>query len=128
MLKPYACASQADELRDRLSDVDRTNSDASAQDMAGMTADAPASSTTRFGAEAAGGTSSLRPSTSSLKRMRELEEAAPLALHLDHLAGPAPETSLRTDRGVTEVRQASGMTALGAWLNRYLSQAESLCM
>ena len=98
-------ASQADELRDRLSDVDRTNSDASAAEMMGSSSE-PAAGTSRFGVEASAGSGgSLRlGSSSSLKRVREVEDSAPLALRLDVLAGPALDTSYRTERGVTEVR------------------------
>lgn len=92
---------QADELRDRLSDVDRTNSDASASEAAAIS-DQQISTTTRFGLEASGGSAGLRHS-SSLKRTREADESMPLALRLDVLAGPALETSYRTDIGISEV-------------------------
>ena len=106
----WMCFAQADELRDRLSDVDRTNSDASAAEMTGLGSETASGTTSRFGVEASGGSGSMRSgSSASLKRTREVEESAPLALRLDALAGPALETSFRTDRGVSEVSPPLGL-------------------
>ncbi|KAK9810559.1 hypothetical protein WJX73_000740 [Symbiochloris irregularis] len=94
---------EADELRDRLSDVDRTNSDASAAEMGNFSGSGDQGAfTTRFGVEAAG-SSSGPGSTSSMKRGRDSEESAPLALRLDALGGNGVDTLYQSDVGTAEV-------------------------